>query len=420
MKCLFPLTLVTCLFITLFSAAQKRSQYDIDSIVKVSIPVYDAEGNETSFRIPDNNHYILVYRYRWKSIGAGFDNADSIRLLENKISEVLLGGMVGNLKVICLAYDRKEDYSTWMQNLKKEKPFKSSNKYKVEYYNLNGNDGAEALSRSIFTKLTMLGPDGRIIRHSSAIARFNYHIRDEKVNLRGKVVTVNNGVKEPLGDAMVHVEGNKSDTLGKTFTDKYGDFVIGVPNNDTSYTLKAEPKNKDVKNVMLLTQEGKEISYLRKSFKTFEYKLMKADLLELAEMNEIPDLTLSFKKFEGAKDKELLVVEDITYEPDRFIPGKLSEEILNKVVSIMKQNPAVKLEIISHTDSRGEDAANLSLSEKRAKAVMEYLVKNGVDEKRLKAIGKGETAIRNRCYNGVACSDKEHAYNRRTEFRFIK
>jgi hypothetical protein len=39
---------------------------------------------------------------------------------------------------------------------------------------------------------------------------------------------------------------------------------------------------------------------------------------------------------------------------------------------------------------------------------------------RLKAEGKGETEIRNRCINGVDCSDKEHEYNRRTEFKFSK
>jgi outer membrane protein OmpA-like peptidoglycan-associated protein len=49
-----------------------------------------------------------------------------------------------------------------------------------------------------------------------------------------------------------------------------------------------------------------------------------------------------------------------------------------------------------------------------------YLNSQGIDIKRLKAEGKGETEIRNRCVNGIDCSDKEHEYNRRTEFKFSK
>ena len=62
----------------------------------------------------------------------------------------------------------------------------------------------------------------------------------------------------------------------------------------------------------------------------------------------------------------------------------------------------------------------VELSAKRAIAVSDYFVKSGISPKRIKTAGKGETQIRNRCTNGVACSDKEHEYNRRTEFKFIR
>ncbi|HRD40691.1 MAG TPA: OmpA family protein, partial [Bacteroidia bacterium] len=82
--------------------------------------------------------------------------------------------------------------------------------------------------------------------------------------------------------------------------------------------------------------------------------------------------------------------------------------------------PGVKLEVISHTDSRGDDASNLALSEKRSKAVVDYLASKGIDNSRLTPTGKGEAQIKNRCLNGVECSDKEHELNRRTEFNFLK
>jgi outer membrane protein OmpA-like peptidoglycan-associated protein len=416
MKRLFCfLILLTGLTASLF--AQKSSRDSIGDVVNFSAEVSDTANNSVNMQIPIKGNYVLVYRYRWK----GVDNADSVRLLEEKISTVLLGGMIGRLTVICLAYDMAANYDTWKQNIKTQKPFRPTNKYRVEYYNLNGNMETEKKCRELFTKLTLFGPDGKVLKFSSSIGKFYYHMKEEKINLKGKVVTVTNGVKQPLHEAVVHVQaGNKIDTLAKGTTDIYGDFDLKISNSDTAYTIKASPKSKDVKNVLLLTQEGKEISYLRESFKSFEYKLLKADILEMTDMVEDMDVSLTVKNFEAGKEKELLMIEDILYARDKFDIEKASEPRLNQVVAVLKQNPKIRLEIISHTDAQGDDSFNLNLSEKRARAVADYLIRNGVEEKRLTATGKGETQIRNRCFNNVSCSDKEQAYNRRTEFRFIK
>ena len=93
---------------------------------------------------------------------------------------------------------------------------------------------------------------------------------------------------------------------------------------------------------------------------------------------------------------------------------------LDKIIEAMKQNTALKLFISSHTDSNGDDAYNMTLSEKRAQKVMEYFIIEGIDKGRLMAKGFGETKIINRCGNGVDCSELEHQLNRRTEFKFTK
>ncbi len=89
---------------------------------------------------------------------------------------------------------------------------------------------------------------------------------------------------------------------------------------------------------------------------------------------------------------------------------------LDKVVEFMQKNPDFEVEIGSHTDSRGSDALNLDLSNKRAQAVVDYLVNKGIEQDRVTAKGYGETELLNRCKNGVKCSEAEHAVNRRTEF----
>jgi outer membrane protein OmpA-like peptidoglycan-associated protein len=82
----------------------------------------------------------------------------------------------------------------------------------------------------------------------------------------------------------------------------------------------------------------------------------------------------------------------------------------------MENNPGMIVEIQSHTDSRGPANYNLLLSHKRANGVVDYLVSKGISRDRLKAVGKGEKELTNKCSDGVPCSNPEHAKNRRTEF----
>lgn len=401
--------------------SQNSISYKIGDTVKESIQLFDTAINPVNFKIPVKGYYVLIYRYRTVSVGKGVDNADSIKILEDKISSILLGGMIGNLKVICLSYDKINNYEEWLNKIKTERPFKLNSKYKVEYLNLNGNAQSESKCRQLFTKLTMISPEGRILRHSSSIAKFDYHMKDNIVNVKGKLLTNENGKKEPLVNAFVHIEaGNKIDTLGKGTTDKFGDFEIKIPNNDTAYTIKVSPKDLNTKNLILLTQEGKEIASLNKTFSKFSYRLLQIDILELAEIPIDDNLSFNFNKFDAGKQKKLLVVENIIYGLAKYELEKDAEEKLNEIILILKNNPNIKLEIKSYTDSQGDDQINLELSKKRAMYVADYLVKNGIEQNRITAIGKGESDIRNRCLNGVSCSDKEHKYNRRTEFNFIK
>jgi outer membrane protein OmpA-like peptidoglycan-associated protein len=320
--------------------------------------------------------------------------------------------------VLVISYDKDPHYDKWIEAIKKRKPLKQSAKFKVEYCNLNASKD-EAKVRKLFTKLSMFGPDGRILRYSSSIAKFNYYVKDDNITLRAKLLNDKNGVKEPLNNVFVHVESKQNDTLAKTKTDRYGDFEVSIPNNQSDYVIRAEPRE-DAKNVLLVTQEGVEISRFQKKLSGFEYRLLMADILELSDLKTTDDIALKYNKFLDSDNSQLLVVENITYDLKQFTIDKESEDILNKVVTILKDNPKTKLEVISHTDAQGDEASNLVLSEKRAGAVVNYLMASGISGSRLKAIGKGESQIRNRCVNGIPCSNKEHGYNRRTEFKFIR
>ncbi|WP_298896826.1 OmpA family protein [uncultured Psychroserpens sp.] len=88
------------------------------------------------------------------------------------------------------------------------------------------------------------------------------------------------------------------------------------------------------------------------------------------------------------------------------------------LLPILNDKP-VSIEIMAHTDARGNDDYNMSLSQQRANSVVNYLVSKGISRSRLSAKGYGESRLTNRCSNGVDCSDTEHRRNRRTEFRVL-
>lgn len=79
-------------------------------------------------------------------------------------------------------------------------------------------------------------------------------------------------------------------------------------------------------------------------------------------------------------------------------------------------NPEVMVELAVHEDARGDAAVALKLSQRRAEAMVQYLREKGVAKERLAAKGYGQTRPLNHCLPGVACSEEEHAANRRSVY----
>ena len=94
-----------------------------------------------------------------------------------------------------------------------------------------------------------------------------------------------------------------------------------------------------------------------------------------------------------------------------------SKDSLNGLIQTLKDNQNITVELMSHTDSRGDAKSNITLSQKRAQSVVDYLIEQKIDPARLTAKGYGKTKLLNRCKDGVKCSEEEHQVNRRTEFR---
>jgi outer membrane protein OmpA-like peptidoglycan-associated protein len=109
----------------------------------------------------------------------------------------------------------------------------------------------------------------------------------------------------------------------------------------------------------------------------------------------------------------------IYYDFDQAFIRDESNPELNKLLNLLNNNPNYIIELSSHTDARGSNGYNNRLSQRRAEAVVRWLVSKGVDRDRLVPRGYGESIATNKCVNNVPCSEKEHQMNRRTEFRVL-
>ncbi len=112
------------------------------------------------------------------------------------------------------------------------------------------------------------------------------------------------------------------------------------------------------------------------------------------------------------KDFEL---NDFTFDSNSALLTQNGKESLERILLFLNENPAVSLQIIAHTDNEGEMSYNQILSEKRAKAVCQFLESKGVDKKRMIPLGKGETEPK------VENTNQENkTKNRRVEFFVIE
>lgn len=110
---------------------------------------------------------------------------------------------------------------------------------------------------------------------------------------------------------------------------------------------------------------------------------------------------------------------DILFEYDKADLMPESKKVLDRLADLLMSSHA-KVEFSAHTDSRGSDKYNLTLSQKRSDSCVQYLIFRGVKPSQLIAKGYGETQLKNRCKNGVQCSDEEHSENRRVEIKVLE
>jgi outer membrane protein OmpA-like peptidoglycan-associated protein/tetratricopeptide (TPR) repeat protein len=134
--------------------------------------------------------------------------------------------------------------------------------------------------------------------------------------------------------------------------------------------------------------------------------------------NGTVNINLDVKPTEAIVTETEVILRDINFE---FNKSNITQEgafELDKLVAAMNKYPEMVIFAKSHTDSKGSDKYNMSLSERRAKATVQYAISKGIAAERISGQGFGESDPKVAC--GEACAEEQNAQNRRSEFLIIK
>lgn len=205
---------------------------------------------------------------------------------------------------------------------------------------------------------------------------------------KGKGVVIDELTQKKMADVTIEIYDEDGNLVKTIVTDKNGKYEFGEFDPDKKYKLVAK----------------------KKGFHDFEMDIdpNKDDLNNLAiKMEPVVEKNVVFE------------FNDILFEYGKADLLPASKEILDRLADLLIKNPRASVELSAHTDSRGSDQTNLSLSQKRAESSVNYLISKGVKKEQLIAKGYGETMLKNKCKNNVTCTEEEHAVNRRVEIKVL-
>ena len=218
---------------------------------------------------------------------------------------------------------------------------------------------------------------------------------------------------ELLSNASLTLFDENFNAVSTIASDEKGNYVFPKIKCGKKYAIRASKNDYGIKEIPVTIKKLNGATTLAIQMDKM-FKPMTAKAIEVKKVSVSPVKIGAIKV--GTDLAKLLHIPMNFFDLGKATIKKTSEPQLQKVVDLLNEYPAIKLDIRSHTDSRQSDANNLVLSEKRAQSTKNWLVQKGINESRLTAKGYGESRLVNRCTDGVKCTEKQHEQNRRSEF----
>ncbi|GGD43959.1 cell envelope biogenesis protein OmpA [Muriicola marianensis] len=197
----------------------------------------------------------------------------------------------------------------------------------------------------------------------------------------------------PLAGTTIQIIDDNNEVIASTFTDEEGAYEVTIDRTRNNF-----------------------VRATREAYTTIE------EYLEIAPCElRMVDFYMETSCVDYGTDLAKLLGLDPTifFDFDKSDIKDDYKDELDIIVDAMILYPSLRIQVNSHTDSRGPNSYNQPLSERRAKATVEYIASKGIAMDRLKYAGYGETKLVNECADGVRCSAAKHQLNRRSEFLIL-
>lgn len=290
----------------------------------------------------------------------------------------------------------------------------SSSLIEIKEENTNDNSIIDSAKTSIFNELLYnktsymlnINADKYVPKTISIVTNDSFPeiiipVHKIKTDFLVEGIIINKSTKVPISQSnIIIIDLLTKDTVYNKIVDEDGKFSFSSIKNNKLYYI-------DVYKEGFLKNPGMLLNTLNASAETEIEKM--GDYLKNIELSEIV-IGKSIK------------IENIYFDLDKYNIRPDAAIELDKIVSLMKNNPNLIIELGSHTDCRSSFDYNMKLSNNRANLSVAYIVSNGINKKRISANGYGETMLVNDCKcemlnENIGCTEEEHQANRRTEFK---
>jgi outer membrane protein OmpA-like peptidoglycan-associated protein len=287
-------------------------------------------------------------------------------------------------------------------------------------------------------KLDFLNKDDKLIGNFDTLAgkrksfkvNSNYNqnfndisIADEEMKMDVKAKLFGDNVNNPIGKLKIILLNDAYQVIDSTTTDDFGAFKFKYLPFLKRFYLSAENTDNilDVfNNIIVYSNDDNLVKIMTHERGTkFNYKPIESEITRLREI-DIDEPWLDFLDTKKASKKSKTIIESILFESGKTDLLPQAKEVLDKVILVLNTNKTLRIELSAHTDSKGNDADNLKLSQLRAKSATDYICASGIERDRIISVGYGEGKLINKCGNTNPCNEIEHAQNRRVEFKILE
>jgi len=242
--------------------------------------------------------------------------------------------------------------------------------------------------------------DRFLVVDSDEELNLNFRMKETPPCLRSGGIVLTTEFNTRIANASVRFEHRATGTIETARTTRNGEFDICLP-RDGEWIAKVEKGGFRSETFRLTAGRGA-AAYEEVRLKPLEEGVTIAEAMPLAS---------------GLMEGSVFILDKIFYEYNKATLNQGAVRHLDNMIEWMNTYPDMEIDLVAHTDVRGDARLNQILTDSRAQNAKIYLVAKGIDESRISAYGKGETQLRNHCREGAECSDEEHQQNNRLEIK---